>query len=262
MSMSSQNHQVEGQPQIQSSKLTKLLEYRQSFCYVTLALEGGHQLKAHKMEHYMEQIFNEVNQLVECQQYLFERAILLEQKRKEIFNRITDLGLSPQNEARKTLENELNKLEIKLTRKFDNMEENMDEVIPQTSKKCRYHDGGYCRRKEMCKFMHSNMVCKDFISKETCLNKKQCLMRHPKNCKYWKGDPRGCLRGDTCKYLHRNNKAYTNVTDSKGGNEFEKVSEKDCTMETENTEKRKTKYNSNERHNKRTRLDNTEQEIV
>ena len=69
------------------------------------------------MEHYMEQIFNEVNQLVECQQYLFERAILLEQKRKEIFNRITDLGLSPQNEARKTLENELNKLEIKLTRK-------------------------------------------------------------------------------------------------------------------------------------------------
>ena len=30
-----------------------------------------------------------------------------------------------------------------------------------------------------------------------------CSRRNPKECKFWLGDPRGCLRGQICKYLHR-----------------------------------------------------------
>ena len=33
---------------------------------------------------------------------------------------------------------------------------------------------------------------------------KMCKMRHPKSCKFWLKDARGCLRGDSCKYLHLN----------------------------------------------------------
>ena len=27
-------------------------------------------------------------------------------------------------------------------------------------------------------------------------------MRHPKDCRHWTGDKRGCLRGNNCKYMH------------------------------------------------------------
>ena len=28
-------------------------------------------------------------------------------------------------------------------------------------------------------------------------------LRHPKDCKFWLGDTRGCLRGRSCKVLHK-----------------------------------------------------------
>ena len=36
-----------------------------------------------------------------------------------------------------------------------------------------------------------------------CSEPKFCPNRHPKECKFWLGDVRGCLRGDECKYLHK-----------------------------------------------------------
>ena len=34
-----------------------------------------------------------------------------------------------------------------------------------------------------------------------CVNRKTCWNRHPKHCKYFKGDG-GCRINESCKYLH------------------------------------------------------------
>ena len=48
-----------------------------------------------------------------------------------------------------------------------------------------------------------------------CLDSKVCLQRHPKDCKHWMGDTRGCLRGNECKYLHVPSKKGKNVKENK-----------------------------------------------
>ena len=63
----------------------------------------------------METIFNN-DHLIECQRFVGERVIFLEQKRLEISCWITNLGHS---EYKFTLENKINQLEIKITKVVD-----------------------------------------------------------------------------------------------------------------------------------------------
>ena len=56
--------------------------------------------------------------------------------------------------------------------------------------------------KTYCIFYHSEEICEKFLTAD-CSEPKLCSNRHPKECKYWMGDTRGCLNGQECKYLRR-----------------------------------------------------------
>jgi hypothetical protein len=60
-----------------------------------------------------------------------------------------------------------------------------------------------------------------------CEESRWCLERHPKDCKFWLGDPRGCLRGQQCKYLHKIENKGKNVKDQESSSDVSnKASEK------------------------------------
>ena len=87
--------------------------------------------------------------------------------------------------------------------------------------KCRYNDRGYCRQLSECVFLHSDIICDKVLSTGKCSDSKECLLRHPKDCKHWMGDRRGCLRGDACKYLHQSSKTGINIKSNKNYEESE-----------------------------------------
>ena len=64
------------------------------------------------MDQLTESLFNDVNHLVECQRFVMERLEFLEMKRLEITRMIQNLSESCYKE---TLENEINKLVMKLS---------------------------------------------------------------------------------------------------------------------------------------------------
>ena len=58
--------------------------------------------------------------------------------------------------------------------------------------------------KDDCVYYHSDGICDGFLRTGLCPEPKgDCWLRHPKECKHWLGDTRGCLRGELCKYLHK-----------------------------------------------------------
>jgi hypothetical protein len=121
--------------------------------------------------------------------------------------------------------------------------------------KCRYNDRGYCKSQSECMFAHSDKICENFVSNGKCLEPKQCLERHPKDCKHWKGDTRGCLRGDECKYLHILSKKGISIKTRqrchKINNEKEIIKEK---QEREKDEKEKRKKRNRKRKRKLSNL--------
>ena len=164
-------------------------------------------------------MFNDVNYLIECQRFVVERVKFLEGKRLELSNIIRNLNDS---EYKETLENKIDKLEMKLfidgvTDKVIDKAEVSDECVEtkKISKKCRYNNRGFCKRQSECIFFHSEKICENFASNGKCLEPETCLQRHPKDCKYWMGDARGCLRGDECKYLHISRKKGMNMKSNK-----------------------------------------------
>ena len=54
-----------------------------------------------------------------------------------------------------------------------------------------------------CVYYHTDKICDKFLANGKCEQGRWCLNRHPKDCKFWLGDPQGCLRGQICKYLHK-----------------------------------------------------------
>ena len=64
-----------------------------------------------------------------------------------------------------------------------------------------------------CVYFHSENICEQFLVNGKCEVSKRCIDRHPKECKFWLSDPKGCLRGDICKYLHRTENKGTKVKD-------------------------------------------------
>ena len=69
--------------------------------------------------------------------------------------------------------------------------------------KCKYNDRGYCRNKQQCKYLHSNIVCEKRTKGEVCEN-NYCSFRHPRKCQFFK-IKNGCRFGISCQYVHENN---------------------------------------------------------
>ena len=158
------------------------------------------------MDEHLEDLFNNVNHLIECQRFVMERVKFLEAKRVEISNMIQNLSNS---NFKETLENEINKLEMKVSitcvRDPSKDKDVMDNLEVQELKKnikCRYNNRGYCKSKFNCEFLHSNKICDKVLLNGKCLEVKTCLLRHPRDCRHWLGDSKGCLRGEDCMYLH------------------------------------------------------------
>ena len=69
--------------------------------------------------------------------------------------------------------------------------------------KCKYNNRGYCRNKQQCKYLHSNIVCEKHIKGEVCEN-NHCSLRHPRKCLFFRMKS-GCRFGVSCQYVHENN---------------------------------------------------------
>lgn len=99
----------------------------------------------------------------------------------------------------------------KLINKIVQMEMMVDLVKPKENevleskriKRCRYNNAGFCKMGTECLFHHSEEICEQYLMDGKCSRGKLCFNRHPKECKFWLGDPRGCYRGQACKYLHK-----------------------------------------------------------
>ena len=78
---------------------------------------------------------------------------------------------------------------------------------------------GCCRSQLECLYLHSEKVCDNVLLSGKCSESKRCLQRHPRDCKYWMGDTRGCLRGQECKYLHNPSKEGKNIRPNKNCHE-------------------------------------------
>ena len=53
-------------------------------------------------------------------------------------------------------------------------------LIQDAEKLCRFHNKGYCKFEEKCRFRHVQKICQD--GQNCC--KKPCSNRHPKPCKF------------------------------------------------------------------------------
>ena len=105
-----------------------------------------------------------MNHLAECQRFVLERVNFLEIKRKEVLQRIQNLGLSS---YRDTLENKILEMKMIVTVNVDK-KANIDKVTHVTDRKCRYNNTGYCKMNQECKFLHSEIICEQFLLDGHC----------------------------------------------------------------------------------------------
>ena len=92
-------------------------------------------------------------------------------------------------EARQNLLHNVSDMELKVTKSFNVKGKNV-----ASKKKCRHTNNGYCKMK--AEYYHSEKICDQFLANGKCRDSRLCLDRHPKECKFWLGDPQGCLRSD------------------------------------------------------------------
>ena len=147
------------------------------------------------MEGQIENLFNNVNHLVECQRFVIERVNFLEEKRQEISILIQNLPIS---NFKETLEDQINQMELRLSINVVND----IKVQVKRRKKCRYNDGGFCKSGSNCQYYHSDIICEKFLQDGKC-SLTGCKERHPKNCKFWEKNEKRCFRAESCKYLHK-----------------------------------------------------------
>ena len=67
-------------------------------------------------------------------------------------------------------------------------------VAKEIEKKCKFFNSGFCRYKDECFFIHPKTICID----KTCKD-KNCVDRHPKQCRY----EDQCRRRTSCLYKHK-----------------------------------------------------------
>ena len=49
---------------------------------------------------------------------------------------------------------------------------------------CRYHNVGYCKYKDKCKFLHSTEDCDKKCKRNTCLKRHRKICKHGDNCNH------------------------------------------------------------------------------
>ena len=64
-------------------------------------------------------------------------------------------------------------------------------------RKCHYFNGGFCKNKIDCEFLHPDKICEMYL-KDGKFNVKSCENRHPKDCKYWANSEKSCTHGKQC----------------------------------------------------------------
>ena len=141
-----------------------------TFGHVTLVSDGGIQVETHKMNDLTENLFNEVNHLIECQRFVMERVNFLEAKLLEIVDMIQNLSASSYKE---TLENQINQMEMKVSincvkDKTKDKVEVSDNCLQKKNIKCRYNDRGFCRSQLECLYLHSEKVCDNVLLSGKC----------------------------------------------------------------------------------------------
>ena len=67
--------------------------------------------------------------------------------------------------------------------------------------RCKYHNSGFCRYGNVCKFFHATLICRT----DNCRERK-CPSRHPKECRY----KSNCRRKTYCLYKHDNDRLEIN----------------------------------------------------
>ena len=79
--------------------------------------------------------------------------------------------------------------------------ESTDQGKSCTVRKCRYYDRGHCKYKLRCRYFHPRGICQAYFENGKC-DRKNCMERHPKTCKYWLKSKGGCKRETTCDFMH------------------------------------------------------------
>ena len=64
---------------------------------------------------------------------------------------------------------------------------------PRIKVRCKYQNIGYCKYQNNCKYLHNSKICLKTQCKE-----KNCIKRHPKECRY----KEKCKKGTNCLYRH------------------------------------------------------------
>ena len=93
-------------------------------------------------------------------------------------------------------------------------------MIEKILKKCRYFNGGYCRLKSSCKFLHPKDHCK--IDK--CID-KACPNRHIKPSNNWLKN--ACKFDETCEFKHEAVVVQRDVTGETVENQIDTVNPDD-----------------------------------
>ena len=81
-----------------------------------------------------------------------------------------------------------------------NLVEEVEQQNGKDRKRCKWWNHGYCREKNSCSYSHPTGDCADHLQGR-CTRRCCTTLRHRKVCKYFSSEA-GCLRGDTCEYLH------------------------------------------------------------
>ena len=185
------------------------------------------QSKAHKIdtmdnESIIQTVKDEMEILTNKQIMLMKYTTELEDRRHRFIEFIKNRELLKiSTEARENLLVNVEAMEINVVRAAKIA--NVKGVKEQSNKKCRYNNVGYCKMGTDCVYNHSNKVCDEFLTTR-CPDPKSCSYRHPKECKFWLGDPRGCLRGQECKYLHKMENKGRHIKTSEGDCNIEDIS--------------------------------------
>ena len=135
---------------------------------------------------------------------LFRVSDIVKRLDKEIKNILKDKPKKESSkkeveEAIKQLEEEVLKLkEIgKGSKPSEDIQKPNDKE--KSEKKCKYFNVGYCKYNEKCRFIHPKEICEKYP--EGKCNGSNCLDRHPKPCKWFKGLT-GCRRKEACHFSH------------------------------------------------------------
>ena len=155
------------------------------------------------MENVVENVvIDDILNLEREQQKVFAYIHELEARRNQL---LSLLGTLPEEmiSARTKVALSTKIVKMALVVSFSKPEETQNNRTTTKQKRCRHNNQGFCKMGAECEYSHADKVCDSFRMHGKCSEPKFCPDRHPKECKFWLGDIKGCLRGDACKYLHK-----------------------------------------------------------